>query len=354
MALNKKYSERLTERAKLARLRLLAGLTAAGLGMTLLTLASGHITARAALTEAPRVSACALTVDGERAVVVRTREQAEGIIDAILGRAATPLTDTASFSRTVAVEECEVPEDQITGAAAALNMLDPADGPMPFGLSVVTQETVVETETIPYATVVEPVEDGYSDEEELVTAGRDGERINTYIVTCRDGVPVLRTLRETAVRIAPVDEVIRRGVLPGSRTDSRGFYIWPTTGIVTSGFGGRDVSVGSKNHKGIDIGNADGTDVLAADGGTVIYTKYDTSGYGNLIKIQHDDGAVTYYAHLKEILVSDGDKVEQGQHIGEMGRTGVATGSHLHFEIRPDGTTPVNPVSHLTGELQRS
>lgn len=352
MFLNKKRTVKLTDSAKLSRLRILTGLAAVGLGMSLLAVSNGGMIAAATLEDDPTVAACALTVEGERAVVVRTEEQARAILDTILRRASDPNTETAAFSKTVQVEPCEVPESRITGAVDALNYMAPSDGPMPFGLSVLTQETVRETETIPYNTVTVPVEDGFSDEAEIRQEGQDGEQVKTYSVICRNGKPILVTLTATTVTKEPVDKIVAQGVLPGSRTDSRGFYIWPTTGTISSGFGGRNISVGSRNHKGLDIANADGTDVLAADSGTVIYAQYNTGGYGNLIQIQHDDGSVTCYAHLQQILVSVGDRVCQGDHIGEMGRTGVVTGSHLHFEIRPDGETPVNPVSYLTGELQ--
>jgi len=139
--------------------------------------------------------------------------------------------------------------------------------------------------------------------------------------------------------------------MPGSRTDSTGTYIWPTTGVISSHFGYRSPGVGSSYHKGIDIANDRGTDVWAADGGTVIYADWAT-GYGWFVKIEHDNGDVTCYAHLKKFIVEVGDKVSQGDIIGYMGNTGISSGPHLHFEVRLDGDKKVNPTKYLTGKLQ--
>ena len=175
-----------------------------------------------------------------------------------------------------------------------------------------------------------------------------------YVLVCANGVETMETQIGETVTVEMVPEIIEEGSLPGSRTDSKGCYIWPTVGIISSKFGPRTVKIGSSNHQGVDIANDKGTEINAADGGTVIYAQNSHNGYGNLIKIQHDNGAVTYYGHLSEILVSVGDKVAQGDLIALMGSTGNVSGPHLHFEIRPNGVTPVNPIPKMTGELQRS
>jgi len=100
-------------------------------------------------------------------------------------------------------------------------------------------------------------------------------------------------------------------------------------------------------HTGIDLDRRNGTDIFAADRGTVVAAKYGWGGgYGNHIIIDHGNGFQTLYAHLSRILVNVGDDVEQGQRIAIMGTTGYSSGVHLHFEIRQDGKA-VNPLAYL-------
>ena len=85
---------------------------------------------------------------------------------------------------------------------------------------------------------------------------------------------------------------------------------------------------------------------MAAERGTVIYTGRGFHGYGNLIVIEHNNEWATLYSHLNSITVKEGETVERGTKIGTMGRTGHATGVHLHFEIRRN-RQPVNPLAYL-------
>lgn len=218
-----------------------------------------------------------------------------------------------------------------------------------------TREFETVSVTIPYKKVTVYDDTRYSDETELTQEGRNGLISEMDIVILQDGVESERFTVCRSQTAAPVDEVTTVGSIPGSRYDSRGFYIWPTTGVITSGFGRRSISVGSSNHKGLDIGTPTGTPVRAADGGEVIYAQDSgKSGYGLLVKLLHDNGAVTYYAHLSEIKVSVGDRVAQGDLIALSGATGNVTGPHLHFEIRPDGQTPVNPAGYLEGKPEKT
>lgn len=99
-------------------------------------------------------------------------------------------------------------------------------------------------------------------------------------------------------------------------------------------------------HLGLDLAAPKGTPILASRGGTVIYTGKEFRGFGKMILIESGDGWAALYAHLDKILISEGQKVRQGEVIGAMGRTGRATGVHLHFEIRRD-RGPVDPLPLL-------
>ncbi len=136
-----------------------------------------------------------------------------------------------------------------------------------------------------------------------------------------------------------VDEYLRRLAATPS--------IWPTRGRVTSGFGMRrdPFGRGSKFHHGIDIAGAYGTPVYATASGQVINASY-RGGFGNLVIIRHGYGFETYYAHLSGFAVSTGQWVKRGQVIGYMGRSGTATGPHLHYEVHVNGVA-VNPYRYL-------
>jgi len=135
------------------------------------------------------------------------------------------------------------------------------------------------------------------------------------------------------------------GATPSSLTQSTGAFIWPASGNLTSLFGYRNATVGSTYHKGIDICGKFGDPIVAADGGEVIVSER-SSSYGNVIQIRHDNGYVTLYCHCSSLLVSVGQRVSQGQEIALMGRTGLATAVHLHFEVIIDGEN-VNPLLYL-------
>ncbi len=119
-------------------------------------------------------------------------------------------------------------------------------------------------------------------------------------------------------------------------------FIWPLKGRLLQSF---ERANGVK-HDGIDIKGAEGAPVYAAAGGTVIYSNDTIRGYGNMIIIKHKDGFVSVYAHNSENIVHKGQSVRQGQIIARVGRTGYATGPHLHFEIRLHAM-PVNPLNYL-------
>ena len=128
---------------------------------------------------------------------------------------------------------------------------------------------------------------------------------------------------------------------------STGEMVNPVSGQITSGFGYRSSpgGIGSTNHKGIDIAVPEGTDVAAADGGTI--TKVDYNGSrGVYVEVTHGNGRKTRYQHLSGYYVQKGDVVKKGQTIAASGNTGHSTGPHLHFEVL-EGGTPVNPMNYL-------
>jgi murein DD-endopeptidase MepM/ murein hydrolase activator NlpD len=112
------------------------------------------------------------------------------------------------------------------------------------------------------------------------------------------------------------------------------------TGHMGRGFGfTRTGELRRRRHRGIDIGAPEGSPIVAARGGLVVVSDNFITGYGNMVMILHPDGDATFYAHCRATFVAAGEIVERGQRIGEVGRTGFAGGSHLHFELRHNGAS---------------
>ncbi|KIC49295.1 M23 family metallopeptidase [Tateyamaria sp. ANG-S1] len=115
----------------------------------------------------------------------------------------------------------------------------------------------------------------------------------------------------------------------------------------TSGFGfRRDPKTGGRRmHNGVDFAAANGTPLYATADGVVTHAGWQ-SGYGRLVKIQHEFGIETRYAHLSRLRVKVGQKVSRGDRIGDMGASGRVTGVHLHYEVRVGGKA-VNPMIYI-------
>lgn len=120
-------------------------------------------------------------------------------------------------------------------------------------------------------------------------------------------------------------------------------FDWPVKGTIISGYG--NLGNGRKND-GINIKAALGTNVKAADSGTVAYAGNELKGFGNLILIKHTDGWITAYAHNDRLFVKKGQKVSRGEKIATVGSTGSVTTPQLHFEVR-SGKKAVNPRPYL-------
>jgi len=131
-----------------------------------------------------------------------------------------------------------------------------------------------------------------------------------------------------------------RGLLFGSGS---GKIIWPVSGEISSAFGRR----GWRSHTGVDIRAGKGTEIASSADGVVVFAGW-KGDYGKLIEVKHEAiDMTTIYAHCHTIDVREGSRVKAGEIIGTVGRTGNATGPHLHFEVRNSAGDPVDPLSVL-------
>ena len=137
--------------------------------------------------------------------------------------------------------------------------------------------------------------------------------------------------------------------VPGGRPLDRGTFIWPVVryGRISSGFGYRFHPILRRRqwHSGIDLTAGTGTPIRAARAGRVVGCEWNGT-LGKTVVLRHDMGFQTVYGHCSKILVNNGQYVKKGMVIATVGKTGRATGPHLHFEVRKNGRA-VNPLRYL-------
>jgi murein DD-endopeptidase MepM/ murein hydrolase activator NlpD len=157
----------------------------------------------------------------------------------------------------------------------------------------------------------------------------------------------LRGLQTRAGQMSGMLDAIQSKLGERIRSISSTPTIAPVRGILTSGFGTRSdpMTHGPGLHQGVDIAAAAGQPVYAAADGLVMLAGT-TGGYGEAIYLAHGFSISTRYGHLSEIDVHPGQRVRRGDMIGRVGSTGRSTGSHLHYEVRVDGS-PVNPIAYI-------
>ncbi|UWG99126.1 peptidoglycan DD-metalloendopeptidase family protein [Dehalobacter sp. DCM] len=215
-------------------------------------------------------------------------------------------------------------------------------------LTVLSKGTRVVDEIIPFDVITKSDSSlGYG-KSVVKQAGKDGEKVVTYTYVAENGKTTEKQVVSEKVVSEPVNQVIAKGptrsviyVSTSRGSGSISGLNWPLSGSITSYYGSRWGGF----HTGIDIDGYTGQPYYAAAAGTVVEAGWD-GGYGYCIVIDHGNGVATRYGHSSKLLVSVGEKVSNGEHIGNVGSTGRSTGSHLHFEVIINGST-VNPLHYL-------
>jgi murein DD-endopeptidase MepM/ murein hydrolase activator NlpD len=162
--------------------------------------------------------------------------------------------------------------------------------------------------------------------DQLPMPGLEGTEAGTFLSLVHESLA--RQIVEQGGGLGVVDQL---GGEPGQAPA-------PRHARVSSGFGWRSDPIDGvlRQHRGLDLPAAQGTPIAAALGGVVSFAG-ESSGYGNLIVVDHPDGLQTAYAHCDTVDVQVGDPVDVGAKLGTVGSTGRSTGPHLHFEVRRDG-----------------
>lgn len=208
-------------------------------------------------------------------------------------------------------------------------------------VNVTTTQVVSRTVEIPYETKTVQDNSQYNTWSEITVAGVSGSaQVTEEIVKVNGKVSQTNELSREVIS-EPVTQVRTVGTKEPPKGIGTGKFITPARGYISSRYGSR----GRGFHTGLDIAGSYGSAVCAADDGKVIFVGW-SGGYGNLVKIDHQNGYVTYYAHNSGFAVKVGQTVEKGQTIAYMGSTGNSTGNHCHFEILKNGST-VNPENYI-------
>ncbi|MDE6899546.1 MAG: peptidoglycan DD-metalloendopeptidase family protein [Oscillospiraceae bacterium] len=350
----------------------------------------------AALSESLRVveHGYVLYVNGEKIGATQTQGAFEGLLDQVSAEFRSENAISIDFVEGVEIRECDLPVEDFTNLAdVALLLNSEKDGEVTYTVkkgdcwSVIAQDNnmtnddllrlnpgydidklqigdeLLISNAVPYLTVRAvqmeyyeeeiPYEIEYQDDSSMwegdtkvISKGQYGKANTEAKVTYEGVTEIEREIISRDIFQEPVTEVQARGTKERPSWAPTGSFRWPVSGgTITSRYGSRKIFGGTSFHGGIDIAKSYGTDVVAADGGEVIYAGW-MGSYGYLVQIDHQNGYVTYYAHNSKLLVSVGDKVYKGQHIAEMGSTGRSTGNHCHFEVRYKGERQ-NPMNYL-------
>ncbi len=285
------------------------------------------------------LSGYSVQVDGEKKFYVADKSVVENIINKYCSKYDIEgLECTSHLLKELTYTETYIDDSAVATEQEITNCIQ--------GLEVVTTANKISTYTVPYETVTTRTSSKRAGYVAVTTAGVKGVNQKEEIITYVNGVQTsCQTVSDTVVS-KPVNEVRVVGTGKSSystvvhNASTKG-YVWPLAvkGVITSYWGD------GRNHKGLDIAAPAGTEILAAQAGTVVSAGWN-GDYGYNVVIDHGNGVQTRYAHSRKLHVKKGDKVSQGQFIAEVGTTGQSTGNHVHFEVIINGVR-YNPAPYL-------
>ena len=216
--------------------------------------------------------------------------------------------------------------------------------------NIVVESFETEYQTVKYDTVIEFDKTIGSAEMYIKQQGADGMSQVTFASKSMNGV-ILSVAQVSATTIKePKDRIVVYGSKNVTYYGNTTYWAWPTVKPfkISSHYGYRIHPIKKTRHlhNGVDISGVSSKNIFAIQGGTVISAQ--PSGYnggaGKNVKIDHGNGYVSWYMHLSKVGVKKGDHVEKGQIIGIMGRSGSATGIHLHLTVYKNGDL-INPLT---------
>lgn len=285
-----------------------------------------------------KVKAVKLVIDGQDTAVLASVEECKSVLnkaaDTYLG--SDNNIKLKSISNKIDYKMTEVYVKDVDSLDNAVTSI--INNKETTGVSLKITALKTESKPISFQKEVRYSNDLSPNSSKVIQNGENGEKIVEEEVLFIGGKSSSTKVVKESVTKKPKNTVIAVG-----KEDNSDKYVMavPSSGSISSGFGAR----WGKVHEGIDIAAASGTDIHAAMDGKVIFAGWE-DGYGNIMKLQHNNDLVTIYGHCSKLLVSVGDSVKKGQVIGKVGSTGRSTGPHLHFEVRIKGKA-VDPYKYI-------
>lgn len=266
-----------------------------------------------------------------------------------------------SFNNKLSTEEFLIANPQFTSAdnliskdqVVVLGVIKPA-------FKLVEEQHVIEIQDKKYSTKIEYDKNMYEGKEKVKQDGKNGKVKVTKKLQLENGAIVSAVIADSEELEPSIDKIVIKGKKKRSSSSSSGSYepitgtasaptgtwYWPTNVpyVISSQYGYR----WGKLHAAVDIsGTGYGSPIYASNDGTVIEAGYRYPN-GNYVLINHNNGYYTIYAHMSSIKVSKGQTVKMGQRLGGMGKSGFATGTHLHFGVYKGhpwrGGVSINPM----------
>lgn len=297
-------------------------------------------TADAILENSSHLIKCvSLNVEGVQVAFYKDRESLQEVLNKKLNKYNIEGYDNKTeFVQQVDITDVYCPDDEYSTEKEILDIIE--------NLTVRTTVKVTRQVSVGYNIVTKKSDQKLVGYYYVSQKGVAGLNQNVENVVYINGKEIKRIKLKQEVLRKPVNEVVIIGTA-GSGSSSGMTFPLPagTRYVITTYFGGTD-AVHSTPHKGIDYGAPQGTSILAAKSGTVVYAGNNGNGYGYHVIINHGNGMRTVYAHASRLLVKKGEAVTQGQIIAKVGSTGNSTGPHLHFEVIINGRY-MNPAIYV-------
>ena len=295
---------------------------------------NSHLSDKLLLCSPQYTEAYSLLSDGEIIFTSKTKEEAQSVLNEYVSLFS--MNGSASVETSINFRKSIVPVASVTSREESLNLLTQKKQ-----IPVVSVVSSVAEESIPFS--VETTQDSslYIGEKITVTEGKNGTKKICSEATYVNGALEESKISSENIVTHPVTKIVRIGTKEKDILKS-GVLRPVSGGTISSRYGAR----WGRTHQGLDIAVPTGTNITAAEGGTVSFTSENAGGYGKLVKIKHSSGVETAYAHLSKILVTKGQIVSAGEIIALSGNTGNSTGPHLHFEIITNGVR-IDPEPYI-------